>query len=210
MLSAIIITFKEVLAEMKNAITKDRHDRLETSRIAFWMISAFHDNPLLPFFRNPYRLLQAAGLKPGQTVLEVGCVPGFFTIPSARIVGEKGMVYAVDINPLAIRRITGKIQKQAISNVKPLLANAADTTLPGESVDIAFLFGLPRIAGGRENLIAEMHRVLRPGATLVLEKRRTAEEMLTRDMEQKGFAYKEKCGGILKFARSYSKTTPTT
>ena len=193
---------------MKNATTKDRHDRLETSRIAFWMISAVHDNPLLPFFRNPYRLLQAAGLKPGQTVLEVGCGPGFFTIPTARIVGEKGMVYALDINPLAIRRVTGKIQKQAISNVKPMLANAADTALPEESVDIAFLFGLPRIAGGRENLFAEMHRVLKPGAILVLEKRRTSEEKLTRDMEQKGFAYKEKCGGILKFTRSYSRTTP--
>jgi len=104
---------------MKNATTKDRHDRLETSRIAFWMISAFHDNPLLPLFRNPYRLLRAAGLKPGQTVLEVGCGPGFFTIPTARIVGEKGMVYAVDINPLAIRRVMGKIQNRQSATLNP-------------------------------------------------------------------------------------------
>jgi len=53
-----------------------------------------------------------------------------------------------------------------------------------------------------------MHRILRPGAILALEKRRTSEEKMTRDMEQKGFTYKEKCGGILKFTRPCSRTMP--
>jgi ubiquinone/menaquinone biosynthesis C-methylase UbiE len=51
-----------------------------------------HDNPLLPLVRNPYKLLKAAGLEEGQKVIEVGCGPGFFTIPAARIVGDEGHV----------------------------------------------------------------------------------------------------------------------
>ena len=62
-----------------------------------------HDNPLLPIFRNPHKLLKAAELKPGQKVLEVGCGPGFFTIPAAKLVGKEGFIYAVDVHPLAIK-----------------------------------------------------------------------------------------------------------
>jgi len=66
------------------------------------MISFMHDNPLPPIFRNPYKLLEAAGLKPGQRVLEVRCGSGFFTIPVAKIVGNEGFVHAVDVHPRAI------------------------------------------------------------------------------------------------------------
>ena len=78
---------------------------LETSKIAYWTIRIMHDNPILPLVKNPYRILNTAGLKKGQQVLEVGCGPGFFTIPASRIVGEEGHVYAVDINPLAVARV---------------------------------------------------------------------------------------------------------
>ena len=70
---------------------------LETSNIAYWTIRLMHDNPLLPLVRNPYKLLKAAGLEEGQKVIEVGCGPGFFTIPAARIVGDEGHVYAVEV-----------------------------------------------------------------------------------------------------------------
>jgi len=63
-------------------------------RAHFRMISFVHDT-LYGLFVNPYRLLNAAGLKPGQKALEVGCGPGFFTILATKIVGEKGRVYVI-------------------------------------------------------------------------------------------------------------------
>jgi len=45
-------------------------ERFHHSKFAFKIISLMHDNPLLPYFRNPDRLLKAAGLKPGQKVME--------------------------------------------------------------------------------------------------------------------------------------------
>ena len=46
---------------------------------------------------KPEELLRSLGLRAGQTIADIGCGPGFFTVPAARIVGEDGHVYAADI-----------------------------------------------------------------------------------------------------------------
>lgn len=182
---------------------KKRHSRSDphTSNFAFWMISLMHDNPLLPIFRNPYKLLRAAGLKSGQKVLEVGCGPGFFTIPAARIVGEDGLIYAVDVHPLAIERVKKKIEREHIRNVKLILTNASSTGLPERSVDLAFVFGLRYIAGGLGNLISEMYRILTPGAVLSFEKTRGSDTELISEVSGMGFVFLEKKGRILIFTK---------
>ena len=183
---------------MKN---KKRHCRSDPhmSNFSFRIISLMHDNPLLPIFRNPYKLLRAAGLKLGQKVLEVGCGPGFFTIPAAKIVGEEGFVYAVDVHPLAIERVKEKIEKEGIKNVKPILANASDTGLPDRSIDLAFLFGLQYVAGGLKNVISEMHRILKPGGVLSFEKTRGSKKKLIEEVERGGFIYSGKQARIFLF-----------
>ena len=187
---------------MSNKIKK-RHSRSDRhmSNFSFRIISLMHDNPLLPYFRNPQRLLKAAGLKPGQKVLEVGCGPGFFTIPAAKIVGNEGVVYAVDVHPLAIERVKEKIEKEGIKNVKPFLANAADTGLPDKNIDLAFLFGLQYIAGGLEDVISEIHRILKDGGVLSFEKTRGSAKKLIEEVERGGFVYSGREGRLFLFTR---------
>ncbi|MGC9444196.1 MAG: class I SAM-dependent methyltransferase [Candidatus Methanospirareceae archaeon] len=172
------------------------------SDFSYKMIEMMHDNRLLPYFRDPYKLLAAAGLKQGQHVLEVGCGPGYFTIPAARLVGKEGMVYAVDVHPRAIARVTEKIAAEEVKNVTPMLANAAETGLPEDSIDLAFLFGLRYIAGGLEGLLNELHRILKPGGTLSFEKTRGSTEKLIAEVEAAEFRYIRKQGRILVFERA--------
>lgn len=188
---------------MRNKTTeRQRHTELHTSRFAFWTITLMHDNPLLPIFRNPYKLLRDAGLKQGQKVLEVGCGPGFFTIPAAKIVGEQGLIYAVDINPFAIRRVKNKIAKEGLRNVKPSLTNASNTGLPESSIDLAFLFGLRYVAGGLRSVISEMHRILKFGALLSFEKTRGSGEELIQEVERAGFSFVDRRGRIFLFSKA--------
>jgi ubiquinone/menaquinone biosynthesis C-methylase UbiE len=193
---------------MSNRV-KERHHHggLHASRFAFWMIALMHDNPLLPIFKNPYRLLKAGGLRPGQKVLEVGCGPGFFTIPAANIVGDEGIVYAVDVHPRAIERVKEKIQKEGVKNVTPILANASNTTLPDQSIDLAFMFGLPHIVDGRENLLSEIHRILKPGGILSYKRTRGSEKKLIEDLEKAGFVYSGRQARILFFTRGQDRNT---
>ena len=174
---------------------------LETSNIAYCTILLMHDNPILTLVRNPYKLLNAAGLKEGQKVVEVGCGPGFFTIPAARIVGDEGHIYAVDVHPRAVDRVKKKIEKTSLTNVTPLCVNASNTGLPTGSIDLAFLFGLRSIAGGFEGMIFELNRVLKPGGILSFEKTRGSEGELIKEVEQGGFDYTEKRGRIFLFKK---------
>jgi len=141
-----------------------------TDRMHFRMMSFVHET-LYNLFRDPCEVLNAAGLEPGQKVLEVGCGPGFFTIPAARIVGEKGSVYALDVSPLAVERVQQKIEKEGVTNVKTILADAAQTGLPDESFDLIFLFGFVHSVGDLENILTELHRLLKPAGILSTEGR---------------------------------------
>ena len=134
----------------------------------FKMMSLVHET-LYGLFRDPYQALDAAGLEPGQKVLEVGCGPGFFTIPASRIVGEKGSVCALDISPLAVERVRQKIEKEGATNVETVLADAAQTGLPAESFDLIFVFGIAHSIGDMESILIELHRLLKPAGILSIE-----------------------------------------
>lgn len=65
------------------------------------MIRMVHDGRLMHLLVDPKRVLTGFGVERGQRVLEVGCDPGFYTVPAAEIVGASGHVYAYDTNPYA-------------------------------------------------------------------------------------------------------------
>ena len=140
------------------------------NRMNFRMMSFIHET-LYGLFRDPYKILNAAGLERGQEVLEVGCGPGFFTIPAARIVGEAGSVLALDVNHLAVEHVQQKIEAECVSNAKTILANAAQTDLSDQSFDLTFLFGLARPIGDMGKMWSELHRLLKPEGTLSVEGR---------------------------------------
>src|SRR6202162_3263564 len=64
------------------------------------------------------RVMDILGIAPGKIVADVGAGSGWFTIRAARRVGNAGVVYAVDINPEAIRYINGRSKKEKLNNVK--------------------------------------------------------------------------------------------
>jgi ubiquinone/menaquinone biosynthesis C-methylase UbiE len=154
-------------------------------RVHFRIMSLVHED-LYGLFRDPYEALRSAGLKRGQDVLEVGCGPGFFTVPAAKMVGGEGTVCALDINPLALERVRRKVEKEGVTNVCTKLADAGQTGLPDESYDVIFVFGLGHVVGGANRMMAELHRLLRPRGTLSIEGRLTPDDDLFRPVRSEG------------------------
>src|SRR5215813_7077959 len=84
------------------------------------------------------RVMDILGIVPGKSVADIGAGSGFFTVLAARRVGDKGMVYAVDINPEAIQYIETRLKKEDLHNVKTILGKADDPLLPAQ-VDAVLL-----------------------------------------------------------------------
>lgn len=126
---------------------------------------------LYGLFRDPYEPLRPAGLEVGQHVLEVGCGPGFFTVPATEIVGEDGQVVSMDVSPTAVDYVKSKVEAAGTTNVDVLLGNAVHTQFESQSFDHIFVFGLGHVIGDLRELGKELHRLLKPGGTLAVEGR---------------------------------------
>jgi SAM-dependent methyltransferase len=110
------------------------------------------------------RVMDILGIAPGKSVADVGAGSGWFTVRAARRVGGGGLVYAVDINPEAIRYIDERAQKEQLQNVKSILGKADNPLLPASSVDAVLLLKTYHEVAQPVALLQNLRSALRPGA----------------------------------------------
>ena len=70
-------------------------------------LSFMLDNPLRRLIQPPRRILNGF-IREGDTAVDLGCGPGFFTLEMARMVGPTGQVVAVDLQPEMLARLSAK------------------------------------------------------------------------------------------------------
>jgi len=116
---------------------------------------------------RPDLLLEALHIKPGQSVADIGAGSGYFTRRLARLVGERGTVYAVDIQPEMLDLLTNKMAELKIGNVKPTLGDVADPHLPPSSVDLILMVDVYHEFDHPYEMVRQMIPSLRPGGRLI-------------------------------------------
>jgi SAM-dependent methyltransferase len=110
------------------------------------------------------RVMDILGIAPGKGVGDIGAGSGWFTVRAARRVGAVGLVYAVDINPEAIRYVGERAQKEKLRNVKTILGKSDDPVLPANSVDAVLLLKTYHEVAQPVALLRNLRGALRPGA----------------------------------------------
>ena len=119
--------------------------------------------------RHALACLREIGIQPGQTVLDVGCGSGTFTIPSATLVGESGIVYALDVDDRALERLRIRAEKEGLKNIKYLHSSANDAIKIGDkSVDHFLLIDVLQEISDKNLLFGEVRRILRTGGTVTV------------------------------------------
>jgi ubiquinone/menaquinone biosynthesis C-methylase UbiE len=120
-------------------------------------------------FFGPMKILRGADIYPGQTVLEVGCGTGFFTIPAAQLIGDQGRLVAMDVLDASVETVAKKVQTANLKNVRVVQGDAINTTLEAQSMDAVLLFGvIPAPMLPLNRLLPEMYRILKPEGTLAV------------------------------------------
>ncbi|MGD0172875.1 MAG: class I SAM-dependent methyltransferase [Anaerolineales bacterium] len=114
---------------------------------------------------QPMRLLQRLDIRPGQTVLDLGCGPGFWTFPLADIAGPQGIVWALDISQ---EMLDDLVEHHPPAQVHPLRSELPQISLPDASVDWIWGAFMAHEVEPLADLIKEARRVLRPGGRVGL------------------------------------------
>ncbi len=110
------------------------------------------------------RVMKILGIAPGKTVADIGAGSGWFTVRAARRVGGNGLIYAVDINPDAIRYVDERARKEQLQNVQTILGKPDNPLLPAKSVDAVLLLKTYHEVAQPVALLRNLRGALRPGA----------------------------------------------
>ena len=113
-------------------------------------------------------LLEALQIKPGQTICDLGCGNGFYTLELARRVGPEGTVYAVDIQPQMLRLLVTRARQEKIFNIKPVLGTFIDPRLPKGEVDLVFCVDVYHEFSHPEKMLKRIRESLSDGGQIVL------------------------------------------
>ncbi len=119
-------------------------------------------------FAKRKEIVVAIGLKPGESVADIGAGTGLFTRLFAAEVGPKGKVYAVDIAEKFLEHIAKTNKDAGITNVTAVLCKPHSAELPAGSIDVAFICDTYHHFEFPSRTMASIHAALKPGGRVVL------------------------------------------
>lgn len=125
------------------------------------------DRPERAREEQPAQLLKALKIKPGSVVADIGAGSGFFTFRLARLVGPKGKVLAVDIQPEMLAIIRQRMKERKATNVEPVHGTLTDPRLPADGVDLVLMVDVYHEFSHPWEMTRAMIGALRPGGRLV-------------------------------------------
>jgi len=147
-------------------------------------------------------------LKPGMSVADIGSGNGYHTLMMAKIIGNKGTAYAVDIQPEMLQMLEERADKTGMKNIKSIENRYWDTDLPDASIDFALMADVYHEFSHPEQMLSSIRRALKPqGIVTLLEFReedpkvpikpehKMSKEQVIKEMRKNGF----------KLSRSYDK-----
>lgn len=142
--------------------------------------------------------IELAGVRQGQTIVDIAGGTGDLTAKFSRLVGPDGTVVLADINASMLNVGRDKLTDSGlISNIHYLQADAQYLPLPDESVDlITIAFGLRNVTD-KSLALASMQRVLKPGGKLlVLEFSKPTNPLLAKVYDGYSFSVLPKLGQL--------------
>ena len=114
------------------------------------------------------KLLAALPLKLGDSVCDIGCGNGYYTLRLAGRVGPNGKVYASDIQQEMLNMLVERAKSRQVTNVLPVLGTFVDPHLPSASMDLILAVDVYHEFSYPQEMLAALRTSLKPTGRLVL------------------------------------------
>ena len=115
---------------------------------------------------DPAKLLDALEIKESMTIADVGAGGGYHAFRMAPLVGDKGKVFAVDVQKEMIALVEGKAKKHDVKNVKAILSTEKDPKLPENAVDLIIMVDVYHELEFPYEMMEKMVASLKPGGRI--------------------------------------------
>lgn len=112
---------------------------------------------------NPF---SKGALRPGETVLDIGCGAGFDSFIAARQVGQTGRVISIDMTTAMLSKAAAGALEARISNIEFREGFAESLPVPNGSIDVVISNGVVNLCPDKVAVMQEVHRVLKPGGRI--------------------------------------------
>lgn len=113
-------------------------------------------------------LMKVLDAQPGDTVADLGCGNGFYSLRLGKQIGPKGVVLAVDIQTEMLRLLKARAAEQEVENIRPILGTLIDPKLPEKSIDLALLVDVYHEFSHPVQMLKEIRASLAPRGRLAM------------------------------------------
>jgi len=122
-------------------------------------------------WQKPSVIMDTIGVKEGMVIGEAGAGEGYFTFKLSKRVGEKGKIYANDINEKALRVIQQRCEREGIANIITVLGKEDDPLFPAGEMDMVVMMLAFHEFKNKLKWLENVKRSLKPTASLVIIER---------------------------------------
>ncbi|MFX4303210.1 class I SAM-dependent methyltransferase [Alicyclobacillus tolerans] len=116
----------------------------------------------------PEPILSQLDIQSMHTVADVGCGPGYFTLPAAQM--TQSSVYGVDVSSEMLAYLTDRAKEENMPNIIPIQSSAEQIDLPNESIDRLLCSFVLHEVDNLQKVLSEFQRIIKTdGKMLFLE-----------------------------------------
>ena len=122
-------------------------------------------------FINPDGILKMIGLKAGMQAAHFGCGNGYFTFSAARILGEMGRIWAIDVQKGILDQIKKEARLENLPNVQTVWSDleiVGATNIANQSLDIIFMINVLFQIKAKRSFFEEAKRLLKSGGSILV------------------------------------------
>lgn len=122
-------------------------------------------------FSEPEKNIKQFRIDEGDVVADLGAGSGFYSLAIARLVGERGKVYAVEVQKELMKRVKDHAQQERLHNVEVIWGDIEEvegTKIRTDGVDIVLLSNILFQVEDKPGLINESKRILKPGGRVLI------------------------------------------
>jgi len=119
-------------------------------------------------WQKPDEVVRALGLKPGETIVDIGAGTGYFTRRFARAVGPSGEAIGADIEPGMVDYMKADAKKLGLTNYHARLVKSDDPGLVPDSANVVFFCDVLHHVDDRVAYLEKVASGLKPGGRVAV------------------------------------------